>query len=41
MQLLHHSLLVAWSKPPEAGIAAQGPFLLLNGKVAVLIEPVA
>jgi len=41
MQLLHHSLLVAWSKPPEAGIAAQGPFLLLNGKVEVLIEPVA
>jgi hypothetical protein len=41
MQLLHDPLLVGGRQTAEAGIAAQGPFLLLGGKISVLIEPVA
>lgn len=36
VQLRHDPLLLRSGKPAEVRIAAQNPFLLLNGKVAVL-----
>jgi len=41
MQLADHPLLIHWREPAEIGVIAQQPFLLRNGKRAMLIEPVA
>ena len=40
MQLLNQPLLFRRGEPVEAGIAAQHPFLVLSGKIAVLVEPI-
>ena len=41
MQLLDDPLLLTSWEPTEAGIAAQHPLLLLDGQIAVLVEPYA
>ena len=41
VQLLQDPLLVRRGQPIEAGVAAQGPLLVLNGLAAMLVEPVA
>lgn len=41
MQLLDDALLVGRGQAPECGVVAEHPLLLLDGKRAVLIKPVA
>src|ERR1035438_4942692 len=41
MQLPHHPLLFGRRQPMEAGVVTQHPLLLLDGQIAVLVEPVA
>jgi hypothetical protein len=41
VQLLDDPLLIGRVEAPEVGVAAQNPFLILDGKIAVLIEPIA
>jgi hypothetical protein len=40
VQLLHQPLLISRVETVEGGIAAQHSLLVLDGKIAVLIEPV-
>ncbi len=41
MQLPNNPLLLRRGKAAEVGVAAKHPFLFLDGKIAMLIEPVA
>src|SRR5271166_3068562 len=41
VQLPHHPLLFASGKVVEVGVVAQHTLLLLDGKIAVLVEPFA
>ena len=41
VQLLQQTLLVGRGQPVKAGVAAEGPLLILSGLAAMLVEPVA